>query len=327
MNPTLPPLERLTVRTLGDDVVGKVLEQLIEGTPPEDLCGRLYERCLLLLGSGGCPPNDPIWKQACRRFGLTEKGHSSPRETWQNTFRTFCNQVSILSPKNRALLWRYVRGEGAAVPQEDFLELRAYFTPNELVPWVTGMESPYELDSRQPTGVLLHLVSQALKHFGALSRTPSELITALLSEDQDAVLRLIEGHPRRGVTAMVHAIERSPEMIPALLAAGVPVETMVRDHETLLQYAVMIRNGDAIELLLQGGADQTARNAHGLTTAEVVVGMVLYAWTATGNDESNRLAREILRPLWPEAAAEWLAMSDGERPAAVRDGWVLKWPR
>ena len=92
MNPDLPPLERLTVRALPDDVLPMVLEQLIKGTPPEDLCGRLYERCLLLLGSGGCPPNHPVWQQACERFGLRHMWEAD----WQSTFRRLCREAQFL---------------------------------------------------------------------------------------------------------------------------------------------------------------------------------------------------------------------------------------
>ena len=332
MNPNLPPMHRLRVRALPDDMVRKVLDQLVEGTPPEDLCGRLYERCLLLLGSGQCPPDHPIWAQACRRFGVLQKGEGL--ETWRATFRAFCTQVKILSPKMRATLWKCVRGEVAAVPHFEYAQLRDYaLYPSAWPPRIK-------------------LLIQALHHFGALDMAPPELLDLIARDDVNAVLQLVDGHPRWAVSAMVRAILdngfHGPEMMTALLASGVSVDTLVRDRETLLHYAAESQKGSAAETLLQAGADQTARNAEGWTAAEVARYVVIQEcyrqWRLAENrtprelSERNRflgqlfstatlLVQRLLRPLWPEAAAQWMAMEPGDRLDAVlywKEGRVVR---
>ena len=318
MNPNLPPMHRLRVRALPDDMVRKVLDQLVEGTPPEDLCGRLYERCLLLLGSGQCPPDHPVWAQACRRFGVLQKGEGLG--TWQATFRAFCKEVARLPPKLRATVWKYVRGDGAAVPHENFEALLHYFT------------KPSETES---LGYFLPVVSQALKHFGVRDPETAEFIRAWYGNDDGdsvkAMLRLVDGHPRQAVHAMVHAVKHGGDiaqrLIPALLAAGVPTETLVRDRETLLHYAVREKNPYAVAQLLLVGADQTARNAEGWTAAEMAMKLVVDtldsdegAWRMRVGDHGwvvITAPQEILQLLWPEAAAQWLAMSEAERRATA----------
>jgi len=321
MNPTLPPMHRLRVRALPDDMVLRVLDQLVEGTPPEDLCGRLYERCLLLLGSGQCPPDHPVWAQACRRFGVMQKGVGL--ETWQATFRAFCKEIALFSPRIRAMVWTFVRGDGAAVPHEDFEILLEIFT-REMTDWAE----------------LYPLVCEALKHFGLRDPETAEFVRAWFGGageygSVEAMLQLIDGHPRQGVHAVVKAIRErgdpvAQRLLPALLAAGVPVQTMVNEGETLLHFAVRMRNPYAVAQLLQAGADQTARNAEGWTAAEAAVKQVMqdhhaelmgggFAWANNCWDDPNM--QQVLQLLWPEAAAEWRAMSGVERHAAVRDGW------
>ena len=317
MNPNLPPMHEL--RALPNDMVLKVLDQLIEGTPPKVLCGRLYERCLLLLGSGKCPPDHPVWRQACQRFGVMQMGEGLG--TWQATFRAFCKQAVLLPPELRATLWRYVRGAGAAVPQHTFEALLRYFT------------RPSETDS---PGYSLPVVSGALRHFGFRAYNIAEFNSAWNNSAPDesvqTMLQLIHGHPRQGVYAMEMALQRpgSPvadRLIPALLAAGVPTETLISEGETLLHYAVRMRNAHAVAQLLQAGADQTARNAEGWTAAEKAKRLFLQAWDSLRRndglwpEEWRARVQEVFQLLWPEAAEEWRAMNYAQRYEAAILGW------
>ena len=321
MNPNLPPMHRLGVRALPDDMVQKVLDQLVEGTPPEDLCGRLYERCLLLLGSGQCPPDHPVWAQACRRFGVMQKGEGLG--TWQATFRAFCKEIARFPPKIRAVVWKFVRGDGAAVPHEDFEALLIMFT--RLATAADGWARWYPL------------VYEALKHFGLRDPETAEFVRAWFGGageygSVEAMVQLIDGHPRQGVHAVVKAIRDrgdafTQRLLPALLAAGVPTETLVREGETLLHYAVRMGNPYAVAQLLQAGADQTARNAEGWTAAEMAKQLVVDEMDSKGGLRfgarytPDPALQEILQLLWPEAWLDWHLMSGVERHAAVRDGW------
>ena len=87
----LPPLHEL--RELPVEVRELILEQLVQEAP-EDLCGRLYERCLLLLGSGNCGAENPIWRQACERFGLRRMAIKDT--TWRETFELLCRDLARL---------------------------------------------------------------------------------------------------------------------------------------------------------------------------------------------------------------------------------------
>ena len=146
------------------------------------------------------------------------------------------------------------------------------------------------------------------------------------------MLQLIDGHPRQGALAIVRAIRSrgdavAQRLIPALLDAGVPTETLTGDRETLLHYAVRMKNAYAVAQLLLVGADQTARNAEGWTAAE----MAMKQFIKNHNEEERRAGlvwafdgwlidtapKEILQLLWPEAAAQWLAMSEAERRATA----------
>ena len=213
-----------------------------------------------------------------------------------------------------------MRGDGAAVPHENFEALLHYFT------------KPSETES---LGYFLPVVSQALKHFGVRDPETAEFIRAWYGNDDGdsvkAMLRLVDGHPRQAVHAMVHAVKHGGDiaqrLIPALLDAGVPTETLVRDRETLLHYAVREKNPYAVAQLLLVGADQTARNAEGWTAAEMAMKLVVDtldsdegAWRMRVGDHGwvvITAPQEILQLLWPEAAAQWLAMSEAERRATA----------
>lgn len=109
--PTPTPTAVPPVRNLPPDLAEKILDQVFQDTPPGDVCRTLYERCLLLRGSGNCPPNDPIWKAACLRFGLTPQAGFGGLGSWQETFRAFCQELDRLSPDLRISLVMYTRGE------------------------------------------------------------------------------------------------------------------------------------------------------------------------------------------------------------------------
>ena len=85
------PTSEFLLGDLTEDARGLILEQLVqEGS--RELCGRLYERCLVLFGSGNCGAGHPIWRQACERFGLRRMVEAD----WRATFQRLCRELQIL---------------------------------------------------------------------------------------------------------------------------------------------------------------------------------------------------------------------------------------
>lgn len=116
----LPPL--LELRELPEEVRELILEQLVQEAPP-DLCGRLFERCLLLLGSGNCGADNPIWKLACERFGLRRM----VRADWRATFQNLCEELSLLRQREYEARQRDVGPHTSVRMGENALALQTFF--------------------------------------------------------------------------------------------------------------------------------------------------------------------------------------------------------
>ena len=243
MNPTLPPLERLTVRALPDDVVGKVLEQLIEGTPPEDLCGRLYERCLLLLGSGGCPPIHLIWQQACERFGLRHMWEAD----WQSTFRRLCREVKFLRDAGPGVLdGTFVTRLHSACRFNQRLLLEACLGTHPDISSMTFKRPPRKHVLTSSVLISDIILDHACDPF-ALS-----IVERLLQEPTVDVNQkdLENDEMPLGCAAMRGKVP----MIILLLEHGADVNARNRCDATPLRLAVNSRHSDAARLLREWGA-------------------------------------------------------------------------
>lgn len=130
----LPSLHRLPmptavfpIRHLPDDVLAKIFNADLQNVPIKDLCSTLYERCLLVRGAGGCPPDDPIWEEACHRLGLPQAGYvafpgsdvfSAP-PSWMYTFRAFCVDLSETPHYAQMMLWLCLQGRADEIDEED----------------------------------------------------------------------------------------------------------------------------------------------------------------------------------------------------------------
>ena len=256
----LPPLHQLRptptavfpLRELPVDLARKVLDDVLASTPIDELCGRLYERCLLLQGSGNCSPTDPIWKMACRRLGLTPQAGFEPMGnpgSWQTTFRTFCSEVSRLAPSEKAAVQLCIRGHADLVSlqvRESLRQLWQYF------------------------GMPLLTVLQLLSFHGIFDPYIEDEDVAHLPYPQ--LVLLLEDRPSRGLRAMLGAIEAAtPEgaaAVQRLLQVGVNVESRITPQTTLLHHAIEHHASGAVVRLLEFGADVTARDESGFTASE-----------------------------------------------------------
>lgn len=115
VNETKPPEPPSLLRELPEELRRHALEQLVQKGRME-LCGRLYERCLLLFGSGKCGANDPIWRQACERFGLRRM----VKADWRTNFQALCQEMQIALANNprhptKSTFFLYVQGRAKEV--------------------------------------------------------------------------------------------------------------------------------------------------------------------------------------------------------------------
>ena len=115
------------IRQLPDDLLQKIFNIDLQNIPVEDLCSTLYERCLLVRGSGSCFPDDPFWEEACRRLGLPQAGFvpfrggdvfSAP-PSWMYTFREFCKEISESPDYAQVMLLLCLQGRADEIDEED----------------------------------------------------------------------------------------------------------------------------------------------------------------------------------------------------------------
>ena len=111
-----PPSVRDLPREITDEVLASYLARLDVG----ELCeANLLQMCMLLRGTNQCnDPDDPLWKAACARFGLTERlvgglPGAPATPTWHVTFLAMCKEVGALDPGDRAAYEGLLRGEDA----------------------------------------------------------------------------------------------------------------------------------------------------------------------------------------------------------------------
>ena len=127
------------IRQLPDDLLTKIFSADLQNVPVEDLCATLYERCLLVRGSGSCPPDDPFWEEACRRLGLPQAGYGPMQlpddditpASWQATFRSFCQGISESPHYAQVMLWLCLQGRANEVDEEDVEEGMGDLTDDE----------------------------------------------------------------------------------------------------------------------------------------------------------------------------------------------------
>ena len=222
----LPPL--LELRELPEDARHHILEQLVQEASP-DLCGRLFERCLLLLGSGNCGADHPIWKQACERFGLRRM----VRVDWRATFGALCEELQRL------------RNDGKSTYRPKRC-LRTFFD------YVQGRAEEVDVDDEESAISYLErfkftLVREAFLGLGAVEKRTREswanLKNALESGDVDAVKAAIGTGLNAGVIDLFDLIdplsymslETNLEWVRLLLEAGVRTDARYVGDTLLLE--------------------------------------------------------------------------------------------
>ena len=272
--PTSTPAGLYPRENVPDDVISTILEQVVEGTPVEELCSTVRARCLLLYGSGNCPPDETVWSSVCQRMGLTPQAGFAPLGTWQGTFHAFCTQLGNLNVMFHEAIRLCMQGHADLVPYEDRLWFlydggRIPDNPKVRAREVRVRQARWRQAAPLPI--------QLLEHHGVLEQYPEGLNDALRNGQQNSIDLLLGGRPSRGLQAMIWGIDEGErvgwEVTALLLRAGVNPNSRVTTNQTLLQYAVTRRNPSSlfvVEQLLRFGADKNVKNDAGKTPVEVV---------------------------------------------------------
>ena len=122
------PTAVFPIRELPEELIHKIFDDDVQNLPIDQLCGTLYERCLLVRGSGSCPPDDPIWEAACRRLELPQAGLGPMGDpaSYQTTFRAFCAEMATLPPFLKAMIKQCINGEADLVSYLDRERVRVH---------------------------------------------------------------------------------------------------------------------------------------------------------------------------------------------------------
>ena len=303
-----PPPPPTTVRDLPRELTDEVLASYLAKLDVDELCeANLLQICMLLRGTNQCnDPDDPLWKAACARFGLTERivggtPDAPATPTWHVTFLAMCKEVATLEPDDRATYKRLLRGQDAYTTVTLWTP-----PPRSLSAWVVqlwnhaafgGLLCVMHYLLRRVDGIVHDGNDSALRTASANGR--ADVVEVLLAHGADVNALNFVGYARR--TALLDASTNGHlAVVEVLLAHGANVND---DHGVALRSASLGGHLAVVEVLLAHGADVHAYNDRALRNASamgrVAVVEVLLAHGANvhaDNDEALRSASENGHP-------------------------------
>ena len=293
-----PPEPPSLLRELPEELRRHALEQLVEKGRME-LCGRLYERCLLLFGSGKCGADDPIWRQACEHFGLRRMVEAD----WRTNFQALCQEMQIaLSPGMYATFFLYVQGRAKEVEVDVESSVLRFFDVSQFP-----------------------LLREAFLGLGAVE-DPTEaslgnLKNALVSGDVDAVkaaigtgvnagvrelfrLEFFAGLPQEETwwmsTNFGNDVEEHLQWIRLLLEAGVRTDAVMNGDTVLVRAVLSQRPSNwaahtrIVQLLLELGVDQNDGGPWNPPLAALVKNAGFFLALPGGKDAFEERSRLLL---------------------------------
>ena len=261
-----PPEPPSLLRELPEELRRHALKQLVQRGRME-LCGRLYERCLLLFGSGKCGANDPIWRQACERFGLRRMVEAN----WRTNFQALCQEMQIaLDNKHQPLLptkstfFLYVQGRAKEVEVDvessvlQFFDVSQFPLLREAFLGLGAVEDPTEASLGNLKNALVSGDVNAVK--AAIGTGVNAGVRELFR------LVFFAGLPQEEAwwmsTNFENDVEGHLQWIRLLLEAGVRTDAVTHGN-TVLARAVLSRRPSnwtahtrIVQLLLELGVDQ-----------------------------------------------------------------------
>ena len=281
--PPPPASVRDLPRELTDEVLASYLARLDVG----ELCeANLLQICMLLRGTNQCnDPDDPLWKAACARFGLTERlvggtPDAPATPTWHVTFLAMCKEVATLKPDELEAYKGLLRGDDAyedgpfsddsedddadeeAPPQRRFrLEVRQLWNRAA----ERGLFCMVHYLLRRVDGIVHHGDDRALVTASTYGR--AAVVEVLLAHGAD--VHIFDDTALRNASHFGHAA-----VVEVLLAHGADVHIF---DDAALRMASMRGRLAVVELLLAHGAnvhangDQALREARSAAIKEVLL--------------------------------------------------------
>jgi len=285
-----PPAVANPREHLPQDAIDQVLEQLIAGLSADELCTRLYERCLLLTPPGAqprCGPERPLWRKACERMGLMRMSEGD----WHATFQRLCRQLRRLAKPFSNAAWEGFAGN---VFRREAIETYLARVRGEYIPQTIEYEVLQYIIAQGH----LALVAEAFVGLGAvpvgyIPNYSNAAQAAIASGDVALIRGVIGTGPNAGVRELAYAADGDVQNVRLLIGMGVNVNALWTWETSLLMICVYSLPDDeneydastqCVELLLQAGANVN--------------------WTSTVADGDNALTR-LLRDddtMWPASA-------------------------
>ena len=275
-----------TLRDIPDEIQGLILEKVIEGIAPGDMCGtRLYALCLSIRGSGGCDnPDDDVWRLACARLGVTRSVG-----TWRETFDALRSELRRLGADGRATMAGLMQGEDPYDPVEGigfnpnpqlFPEDYAFngyhlgnfylmFFGRGYLEWYLERHQRFlkEGVARLWSAAIINRLSCIV---GLLLNTVDDIVDRdliCISWQDNGTLSCDIVHER---TALMYATSQGyTDIVEMLIAAHADVNVtsnhpLLRDEETVLMLADRGAHDDIATLLLNAGANDERRGEYGV---------------------------------------------------------------
>ena len=279
--PALPP-----------DISEIILAQYLAKLKLEELCeANLLLICMGLRGTNQCnDPDDPLWKAACARFGLTERlvggtPGAPATPTWHVTFLAMCKEVATLNPDELEAYKGLLRGDDAyedgpfsddsddddadeeAPPQRRLrLEVRQLWNRAA----ERGLFCMVHYLLRRVDGIVHHGDDRALVTASTYGR--AAVVEVLLAHGAD--VHIFDDTALRNASHFGHAA-----VVEVLLAHGADVHIF---DDAALRMASMRGRLAVVEVLLAHGADVHANGDQALREARsAAIKEVLLAAGAT----------------------------------------------
>ena len=262
-----------SVRDLPPELIDEVLASYLARLDVGELCqANLLQICMAFRGTNQCnDPDDPLWKAACARFGLTERlvgglPGAPATPTWHVTFLAMCKEVAMLEPDHRATYKGLLRGDdtyedGPFSGDDDSDDDDGYVTFFTAPPQRRLRIAVVQLWLHAVFGGLFCMMHYLLRRVDGIVHDGNDRALRLASvEGHAAAVEVLLAHgadvnasDRRGRSALREASENGHlAVVEVLLAHGADVHAF---DDAALHWASRYGHAAVVEVLLAHGAN------------------------------------------------------------------------